>query len=164
MNAVGLSFRPWGRSESAPEPLNGRTRDIFAKKAANIFGDLHRRLLDNTLSETEVALIFVHYLYGAVSTAFPDAKPSSALGLLADLAEGYLSSADVMCALNAPAPPEDTSIGRVVRGIEMVGRRDGETILAALSDTTAGNAPEHTIVASVGLNQTDQSDAKGEFP
>lgn len=160
MNVVRLPFS----SQQSLNPVSDRARDAFAEKAAKIFGDLLRRRLDNTLSEADIVLIFVHYLYGVVATALPDAEPSVVLGFLMELADSSLNADDVTRALHV-SPPVGTSIGRVIRGSEMLGRRDAETILASLSGTAGGTASEPTTtVASAAPTKTIQSELKGETP
>ena len=165
MNVVRLPFRSRRQSQPSLKPLPDWARDAFAEKATKIFGDLQRRRVDNTMSEAEIVLIFVHYLYGLVATALPDAEPSVTLGFLLELADSSLNADDVTRALQASPPPVSTPIGRVIRGAEMLGRRDAEAILASFNGTAGDPASEPTTtVASAELNKTIQPDSKGRTP
>lgn len=142
MSSAFLSFS----SRRQPQPvspllLSNDVRDALAAQAGLVLEKLSKRFA-RSMSDAEFVLVFVHYLYGAVTTVLHDAEPGEWLGLLHELASRFLRSVDVACAIHATPPDTGTPIGRVLRSAEQFGRSDAEAILASLRRTSDGGSPD----------------------
>ncbi|ACL62634.1 hypothetical protein [Methylobacterium nodulans] len=93
-------------------PLGSRTCERIASKARSVEQAMRERFAAQW-SAAQIDLLYLHYLYGVVMTALPDAEPRVQIGFLRHLAGRSLTTDAVTTALHAcPASGDPSSLAR----------------------------------------------------
>lgn len=103
------------------------------EQRVRVAGDALRRRYGGELTAAEVDLVFAHYLLGLVATARPEAAPEWQLSMVRSLAALLLTPEEVDRAVHGVPPADESFVARALRTAEQVGRRDGESFLAAFN-------------------------------
>ncbi|MFG1423817.1 hypothetical protein [Roseixanthobacter liquoris] len=78
--------------------------------------------------ESDVNLIFIHYIMGLVVCIFGDAPPRKQMNFIQRLAELEISREEAVRALHAVPPGGRGGLARAVEAAEQAGRHDGRGV------------------------------------
>lgn len=112
-------------------------RERLAEKASSVERAMRQRF-GADFAEADVSLVYIHYLFGAVMAAVPDAGAREKIDLLRNVAERSLSPEAVTKALNTAPAADNPVLTRMLDVAEGLGRRDAETICLG---SPAGTGP-----------------------